>query len=372
VLSIHPLYDTRIRNHLRTLAEGDCQITYINWSNHSTAEDAAFYKPWTLIHREANPAFGANILRFLMLLAWTFSNAWRSKPQIVHIHDIVLAPVVIPLKLLRRQAVVFDIHEHYTRLPGLIGLFSRVCYRLFLPWFDGFVSVSSSTAPRTTKAAVVIPNYQRRADFVTGPGTTREDLVSIIYFGSLMTDDRDIDLMLQTADKVISARENARFQIGGRLTGTDAQRLRLLLESLANKWPERFLWRGQMSREQVCRESAGAQLGMLLFKPNVDNVAGASPNKIFEYLAAGTAVVATDGFEVAGELRQANAGIIVSPGIDSDSLAKAIIDLIDDPPRLARMRSVCTQLAERYSWEAVGPRYLKLYESLLQRDRPGV
>jgi hypothetical protein len=102
------------------------------------------------------------------MLGWFFGQVLRLRPDLVHVHDLLLLPLAPPVKLALRRKVVFDVHEHYTRIPGLMGAFGRLCYRLFFPLVDGLVSVSTSTMPAARKPAAVIPNYQRRSDFARG------------------------------------------------------------------------------------------------------------------------------------------------------------------------------------------------------------
>jgi hypothetical protein len=78
-----------------------------------------------------------------------------------------------------------------------MGAFGRLCYRLFLPWVDGLVSVSESTMPATRKPAAV--GLVRRA--------TDSGLLLYVEAG----DDA------RTYDAPLPATPNQRFQPGLRL-----------------------------------------------------------------------------------------------------------------------------------------------------------
>jgi glycosyltransferase involved in cell wall biosynthesis len=370
VLSIHPLYDTRIRNHLSALAAEGYRVTYVNWSGACPPGEADPFPGVCLVRRRASPVFGLNAIRFALALAWFLGQVLRLRPDLVHLHDLLLLPLAPPVKLALRRKVVFDVHEHYTRIPGLMGAFGRLCYRLFLPWVDGLVSVSESTMPATRKPAAVIPNYQQRSDFVkhSPPPAGAGRGVNVVYFGSLASEDRDVGLLLDVAERVLKERPEARFKIGGRLFGPGADAYRARLEGLASAHPERFRWFGEMSREGVLRESASADVGLLLLRPGGFNLTGSNPNKVFEYAAVGAAIVATDGFDIAGEVRESGAGLLFPAGADAGTVAAAVGDAISDPERLRRMKEASAALGAKYTWEAVAGRYGELYRRLVGRN----
>lgn len=77
-----------------------------------------------------------------------------------------------------------------------------------------------------------------------------------------------------------------------------------------------------------------------------------SPLKLYEYLAAGLPVVATDVAPVTDVIEHAHNGVIVPPD-DPDALAAAIGELHDDPARRASLGRCARLSAEReHTWTA--------------------
>jgi glycosyltransferase involved in cell wall biosynthesis len=363
VAALHPLYDTRIANHLETILADGCEVTYVNWSSHDSSLPEGL-RALPLVHRRSSELFGLNVLRYGWMLGWFFSKLFRLQPHLIHLHDMVLLPLVPALKLILRSRVVFDVHEHYQEYPGVLGMFARLCYRWALPWVDGLVGVSPSTLPNAAKPSVVIPNYQRRSDFeLHGDERDEDDWLNVIYFGSLSTSDRDVELLIALAETMLRQTENVRFKIGGPLMRADAERFGGRFEELAAEFPERFLWFGRTPREEVIRHSATADVGLLLIKSTF-NLPGSNPCKVFEYLAVGAAVVATDGFLVAPEIEAAGAGILVQPGVSAEALGATLLDLVRDRPRLERMKRASRELGCRYTWESCEGEYRRLYRKL--------
>ena len=91
----------------------------------------------------------------------------------------------------------------------------------------------------------------------------------------------------------------------------------------------------------------------ILVSPHVANADGSpffgSPTKLFEYMAAGKAIVASDLDQVGDVVR--GVGVLVPPG-DADALGAAIAELADDPARRLELGAASRRrVLERYTWD---------------------
>jgi glycosyltransferase involved in cell wall biosynthesis len=92
----------------------------------------------------------------------------------------------------------------------------------------------------------------------------------------------------------------------------------------------------------------------ILASPHVANSDGTpffgSPTKLFEYMAMGKGIVASDLDQVGEILEHGRAAQMVRPG-DVDSLVEGLRALIDDPARRAALGAEARRMAvERHSW----------------------
>jgi glycosyltransferase involved in cell wall biosynthesis len=92
----------------------------------------------------------------------------------------------------------------------------------------------------------------------------------------------------------------------------------------------------------------------ILASPHVPNPDGTpffgSPTKLFEYMAMGRAIVASDLDQVGEILEHGRAGQMVEPG-SVDSLVRGLAALVDDPARRAALGAEARRLAvERHTW----------------------
>jgi len=355
VLSIHPLYDTRVSNHLAALVDQNCAVTYINWSHTQPIPSLPQLKKVHLVHRDASPAFGVSVPRYVEALRWFTEQAAAPHADIYHIHDLFLLPVAVRLP----GKVVFDIHENYKAFGGRVRWFATAAYRCLARFIDGYVSTCPANLPETTTPSVIIPNCQSRSAFDAAPKAIHPG-INVVYFGSLSPVDRDVTLMLDVAEHCLTNHPAVRFAFGGPTDATTDRRL----TTLAATHGDRFRWLGEMSRDAVVTETVAADVGLIFVQPTSPNLAGGSWNKIYEYLTVGTAILATDGFDIASEVRTSGAGILFPPAALACEVIAALSELLDSPARLAAMKAASARLGQAYAWEAVRDRYKDLYDHI--------
>src|SRR5690606_7054747 len=90
-----------------------------------------------------------------------------------------------------------------------------------------------------------------------------------------------------------------------------------------------------------------------------------SPLKLFEYMAAGRAIIAADIGQIPEIIDHERTGLLVPPG-DATALAGAIMTLIDDRTLAASLgRNARQEAVERYAWE----RNAEIVADLIARAR---
>lgn len=90
-----------------------------------------------------------------------------------------------------------------------------------------------------------------------------------------------------------------------------------------------------------------------------------TPLKLFEYMAAGKAIVATAVNETAEVIQAGQNGLLVEPG-DVNGFANAMLTLIDDPMERNRLgQNARRQAIEQYSWEEYTRRLEEIYLDVL-------
>jgi glycosyltransferase involved in cell wall biosynthesis len=94
---------------------------------------------------------------------------------------------------------------------------------------------------------------------------------------------------------------------------------------------------GKMPYERMMDFTRNADLGLTLDKDSNLNYRFSLPNKLFDYLHAGTPVLATDLPEVAAIVRQYDAGVVMHAP-DPGRIATEVKTLMRDTGHLSRLR----------------------------------
>jgi glycosyltransferase involved in cell wall biosynthesis len=90
-----------------------------------------------------------------------------------------------------------------------------------------------------------------------------------------------------------------------------------------------------------------------------------TPLKLFEYMSAGKAIVATASEEAAEVIQDRYTGLLVEAG-DVNSFAEAILTLLNDPMERARLgQNARRQAITHYSWEEYTRRLEAIYRDVL-------
>ena len=115
--------------------------------------------------------------------------------------------------------------------------------------------------------------------------------------------------------------------------------------------------------------SASADAMLMAIQPTTINHRFTTPQKLFEAMAAGVPVVASDLPGMAEVVRETGSGALVDP-TDPADIARGIREIVEAPTdEHERMRERTWRAGQdRYNWEQESRTLLGLYRDLLARD----
>lgn len=309
--------------------------------------------------------------RFSRMLfgGWRMYRAVRqANPKIAHFHD----PELIPFAALLRFSgikVIYDAHEdielqvlHKAYLPSWTRRpLSRILAAtegLAMRWFDGTVAVLEDLVkrrPGQNKISVTnFPDLSEFDDFLQDAEPVRGP--RFVYVGSI-TRPRGALEMVQAMGHVKSA--DATLALAGEFD-TEA------LESTAraDKGWGRVDFKGWSNRDTVVAECARACAGVVVLHPTPQYVTW-YPVKMFEYMAAGLPVIASN-FPLWVELfAEYKCGLNVDPH-DPAAIAEAMDWLLANPEEAVAMgQRGRTAVEAVYNWEPEAQKLVDLYQKLL-------
>ena len=195
-----------------------------------------------------------------------------------------------------------------------------------------------------------------------GPDPTTSSVVGrpsspLVYYVGQLYPWKGAGLLVQAAART----DKARFVVvgglpNGRGGGADLAELRDRAHELGVS--NRIEFRGYLPYAQVGQELAKAAVAVLPLPDEPVARYFTSPLKLFDYMAAGVPIVASDLPALREVLRHDENAVLVRPD-DPAALAVAIQRLLDDPALAARLARQAHDDARAYTWDARAARLLE-------------
>ena len=179
----------------------------------------------------------------------------------------------------------------------------------------------------------------------------------VLYQGGLMTDrgiEQCLDAILDVPGAILA------------LLGFGALRSRLEAAAAAAPYAGRVFVLDPVPPSELLAWTASADVSAMLIQPTSLNHRLTTPQKLFESIAAGVPVVASDLPGMASIVADSGAGLVCDPR-SSHAIAAAIRALLGELPeqRAARRAHILEVAHGRYNWEAEEPTLLELYRGVL-------
>ena len=293
----------------------------------------------------------------------------RTQPDLIHFHDPELIPLGIVLSLLGVK-VIYDVHEdvpRQTMSKHWIPLIFRspvAKVTAAIEWlagllFSGIVPATHTIAARFPAGkTVLVQNYPIPLELaVTQPTAYVERSPKFVYVGAV-ADIRGGREMVQAMEHLTDL-PDVRLEIAGNISPESfAGELQCL-----HGW-QQVIYHGLIGRQEVALLLGSARAGLVLLHPTI-NYVDAQPVKLFEYMAAGIPVIASD-FPLLREIvTGAGCGLLVNP-LDPIAIAIAFRWILEHPLEAEIMGKKGREAVYRtYNWESEATQLIGLYNKLL-------
>jgi glycosyltransferase involved in cell wall biosynthesis len=369
--TVHPRNDARILlKMVRTLAQQrSWEVMLVVADGKGPGTDAN----GIAIHDVGKP--GGGRLGRATLAPWrAFRELRRLHVDLVHFHDPELIPLGMLLKVLGHR-VVYDVHEDVPRQILSKHWIHPLVRRpaawamSFLEWaagllFDAFVPATPKIAERgPVRKTVMVQNFPILAELVLAhprPYSQRE--TAFVYVGGI-GESRGAKEMIR-AMAHLDAAQPVTLDLAG-----DIQPASLQAELRSLPGWNAVKYHGILGRTEVAELLGGARAGLVVLHPIV-NYREAYPVKMFEYMAAGLPVVASDFPLWRHIVDSAGCGVLVDP-LDPAAIATAMRWILQHPEDAEEMGKRGRRAVESiYNWESESLKLLALYDDLLGRALP--
>jgi len=355
--SVHSPFDVRIfHKEAKSLVNAGYNVTII--APHDKHENINGVRVLP-VHREKK-----RILRITKTLYNIYCKALQIDTDIYHFHDPELIPIGLLLKR-HGKYVIYDAHEDAPRqslaksyIPSMlrktVSTIVEAIEAFSARRFDGVVTATPFINRRFLKlgaSAVNINNYPLSFEMHMGNKKWEQKEKVVCYIGGVAR--------IRGASEMIEAigKTQCRLLIAGNIDKSLETKLMLM-----PGW-SRVDALGFVDRNEVKAIIGRSMAGVVLYHPELNHI-NAQPNKMFEYMAAGIPVIASD-FPLWKEILEgARCGVCVDP-LDPDQIADAIRWIVDHPEQAEQMgKNGRKAIIERYNWKREEDTLLGLYRGL--------
>ena len=315
--------------------------------------------------------------RFSRMVIFPFrlvKKALEVSADIYHIHDPDLLLIAYLIKSLTHSKVIYDVHENYSEviksrswLPVFCRPFLSRCFARFekriAKTLDGIVAVTEDIQQLFDgQTSVLVRNYPL-IELMEGhqkpiKRKKPKEPIRLIYAGDL-TKVRGIIEIVRSLEYVKSDLHLEFVLIGGfSEKGLEESLKRLKGYSRVNHL-------GRIPYLQVSEQLFKADIGLVCLHP-LPRYRKALPVKMFEYMASGLPVIASDFPAWKIILEENQCGLVVDPK-SPVSIGEAIQVLAENPEQRRRMgMNGKKAVEEKFNWSTEGERLLRFYDDLLR------
>ena len=300
--------------------------------------------------------FGNRTLFFVQVLLW----AHLRRPRVIYSRDFSFMVFLsfLPRWLRPRAPVVYEQHKIYHRVSAKVSGRALESRALAVP--DLIVPISTGIARdlgsfgvdlrriRVCPSGIRVQDFSRAFDrdaFRARLGIAKDDVV-VTYAGS-WDDGKGLDVLFEAFQSVSAQFPGTRLWILGTPSGALAAPHHH--PQARERLDGRVRMPGFLGRREVIEHLKASEIGVV---PNTRSILEglySSPLKLFEYMAAGLAVVASDLPNIRS-LVSRDQVLLVEPE-DPSALAAALATLVRDPERRRALGARAEAAVPAFSYE---------------------
>ena len=293
-------------------------------------------------------------------------------PDIVHCHDLTTLPIGGEYKKHHPSTrLVFDSHELYEEVANLSPAMKRYWQRVLSQHasaVDGFITVNQSIAdelrtryPVLPEPVVVCNAVELNGELPPYDGRLHEaaelpsDTNILLYQGGYATH-RGLEMLVESAPQLPE---------GWVLVMMGWGKLEPHLQKIAGRFDpdgDKIRFIPPAPQAELQRWTSGASLGVIPYENTCMNHWFCSPNKLWEYPAAGVPILASPFPELSRIVIGEDVGILLGEHPDPGDLARRVAEV--DGTRLADLKTNCSTFIQKDNWKVYADRILNLYDRL--------
>ena len=371
--------DTRVLKEATSLQQAGYLVTIICWDRAAELAADETLENGVKIHRiQAVPSsYGIGAVQLMRLPRFWLAALKEldlSQPHLVHCHDFDTLPAGLLWGRLHHLPVVYDSHEHYADLvkPRLVGVVGKVIYNILnlteqigARLASAVITVDENLGAkfrRLNPRVVILGHYPALQHFNKPARVFTGKTLNLVYVGRLSVD-RGLVTYLKILRSLHELGVPARLLLAGAFT-PESEKDAFTRHSQGLE--ESIDCRGWLAYQQIPEFLSTADVGLVILTP-VPRYVVALPVKLFEYMASGLPVIASNFPVTAQIINESNCGLVIDPLDDPLLVAQAIREWWEHPDIPCALGLNGRQAVhKKYHWDIDAAQVDQLYQSLLK------
>ncbi len=356
--SAHPRYDTRIfvKECCSLTKEYDVNLIVADSKGNEVKDGVNIYDVGKLSGR---------FNRMTKTASNVFLKAKELDSDVYHLHDPELMPIGLKLKKLGKK-VIFDIHEDVKKqilAKSYLHSYLRKSIAFFYTQYEKYASAKFDYLVTPTPImcsyfkgininSIEVRNYPILEELLSDTAW-RDRSNAICHIGSLAKTRGISELVDSLAISKVT------LLLGGNFRPQSYES-----EVMKSKGWKYVEFKGFLSRDEVKDVLSRAKIGVVTLHPT-DSYLEAIPVKMFEYMAAGIAIIASDFPYYKELLREYKCAVFVNP-LDKEQIATVTSALLANDTKTEQMGENAKKAVVQYfNWNNEEAKLFAMYAELI-------
>jgi len=291
----------------------------------------------------------------------------EEKPDIIHFHDPDLLLLALYFKMILKKRVIYDVHEDYSLvfkdreyLPKLLRSLFSFTFNIFeknvSKLFDGVVVVTEEIYKKfNCKNKVILKNFPTIDMWEQRQVYDLDGTINLVYIGSVSYHRGITNLILAVKDLL---NLDIKLDIIGPAESSD------YFKEIKKFENEKIKVWGRVPKSNIPDILKTAHIGFVTLLP-LKRYLTSLPLKLFEYMAAGVPIIASN-FELWRDIvESADCGVVVDP-TDVEQIKTAILYFYNNRSEIVKKgQNGQKAFIEMYNWTKEEEKLFDLYKRLL-------
>jgi glycosyltransferase involved in cell wall biosynthesis len=272
------------------------------------------------------------------------------------------------VSFIKRLPLIYDTHEYFTGVPEIQdrpivkGIWKTIESFIF-PKLKTIITVSNSVAQKYFEDYGIMPvtvmNCSQASEHIMpfsreGLGIKKEDLI-VVFQGTGINIDRGGEELVKA---VLRSDKITLLVIG---SGSSLANMQILARG-----SDKIKFIGTLPWEKMMQYTRMADVGISLDKDTNINHRFSLPNKLFDYISAGIAIVVSDLPEVKKLISDYGCGIVIEK-VTPEIISETLDHLVHHKELLEEYKMNSFNASQKLNWKNESIKIRKIYEDVIHR-----